>query len=172
MKSNENNSRRIFDKHSKTWFEVSPEEYKQFDTWRTNLRKREQYHHRCMCTRNKWWLCDGMCDDCEFHAAGDVLSLDATKKNDDGDEVCMLDCYASPESLLNEILLDQILMQQLLKRLSELMPEAIKIGRLRQAGLSDEAIADRLGIKRTTFLSRLKNAKKALQEEFGIDFIF
>ncbi len=81
MKKNENIVKRIYDKQTKTWFEVSPEQYEEFDRWRTNLRKREQYHHRCMCPRSKWWLCDGMCQDCEFHAPGDTLSLDMTVAN-------------------------------------------------------------------------------------------
>ena len=170
MKSND--KRRIFDKTTKTWFEVTPEEYKRYDAWRTNLRKREQYHGRCMCPRNKWWLCDGVCEDCEFHAPGDMLSLDATKKNEDGEETCILDCYASPESVLNDIVLDQLLMQQLLKRLEELMPEAVEIGKLRQEGLSDEAIANIIGINRNTFRSRLKKTEERLREEYGEDYPF
>ena len=55
---------------------------------------------------------------------------------------------------------------QLLKRLQELMPEAIQIGKLREDGLSDEAIADIIGIKRTTFRSRLEKAREKLCEEF------
>ena len=169
---NQSKSKRIYDKQTKTWFEVSPEEYKQFDTWRTNLRKREQYHHRCMCPRNKWWLCDGMCDDCEFHAAGDILSFDATTTNDEGDEVRLLDRFVSPESNLNDIILDQILMQQLLKRLAELMPEAAEIGQLRLQGLKDDDIADIIGVKRTTFRSRIEKARAKLREEYGEDFYF
>lgn len=46
------------------------------------------------------------------------------------------------------------------------MPEATEIGRLRQQGLSDSAIADALGIKRTTFLSRLKKVKALLVDEY------
>ena len=59
MKTNVN-VKRIYDKQTKTWFEVTPEQYAEFDQWRTNKRKREQYHGRCMCPRNKWWLCDGI----------------------------------------------------------------------------------------------------------------
>ena len=44
MKKNENIVKRIYDKQTKTWFEVSTEQYEEFDRWRTNLRKREQYH--------------------------------------------------------------------------------------------------------------------------------
>ena len=166
------NPYRIYDKQIRQWFEVTPEEYANFDRWRTNLRKREQYHKRCMCPRNKWWLCDGVCDDCEFHAAGDVLSLDKTVSNNDGNETCLLDSIPSDTSNLNDIILDQILMQQLLKRLDELMPETREIGRLRQVNVKDEDIADAIGIKRTTFRSRIEKARAQLSEEFGVDFPF
>ena len=46
------------------------------------------------------------------------------------------------------------------------MPEAVQIGKLRQQGMSDEAIAKIIGVKRTTFLSRLKKAKEQLAAEF------
>ena len=147
MKNNENNVKRIYDKQTKTWFEVSPEQYEEFDRWRTNLRKREQYHHRCMCPRSKWWLCDGMCQDCEFHAPGDTLSLDMPVSNEDGDEVTLLDTLVDPAPTIES-------------------KAACLCGKLRQEGLSDAAIAEIIGIKRTTFLSRLKKAKEQLATEF------
>ena len=159
-------SKRIYDKQAKTWFEVTPEQYKEFDTWRTNLRKREQYHHRCMCPRNKWWLCDGMCDDCEFHAPGDILSLDMPTSNDDGDEVTLLDMLEDPAPSIEEVICDKAELDQLFDRLNELMPEAVQIGKLRQEKLTDEEIAKVVGIKRTTFRSRLEKAKAQLSFEF------
>lgn len=166
MKNNENNVKRIYDKQTKTWFEVSPEQYEEFDRWRTNLRKREQYHHRCMCPRSKWWLCDGMCQDCEFHAPGDTLSLDMLVSNEDGDEVTLLDTLVDTAPTIESVICDKAELDQLFERLNELMPEAVQIGKLRQDGLSDEAIAEIIGIKRTTFLSRLKKAKEQLATEF------
>jgi DNA-directed RNA polymerase specialized sigma24 family protein len=166
MKNNENNVKRIYDKQTKTWFEVSPEQYEEFDRWRTNLRKREQYHHRCMCPRSKWWLCDGMCQDCEFHAPGDTLSLDMPVSNEDGDEVTLLDTLVDPPPTIESVICDKAELDQLFERLNELMPEAVQIGKLRQEGLSDAAIAEIIGIKRTTFLSRLKKAKEQLATEF------
>ena len=166
MKKNENNVKRIYDKQTKTWFEVSPEQYEEFDRWRTNLRKREQYHHRCMCPRSKWWLCDGMCQDCEFHAPGDTLSLDMPVANEEGDEVTLLDTLVDPAPTIESVISDKAELDQLFARLNELMPEAAEIGKLRQDGLSDEAIAKIIGIKRTTFLSRLKKAKEQLASEF------
>ena len=106
MKKNENNVKRIYDKQTKTWFEVSPEQYKEFDRWRTNLRKREQYHRRCMCPRSKWWLCDGMCQDCEFHAPGDTLSLDMPVPNENGDEVTLL-TLVDPAPTIESIICDK-----------------------------------------------------------------
>ena len=159
-------SKRIYDKQAKTWFEVTPEQYKEFDTWRTNLRKREQYHHRCMCPRNKWWLCDGMCDDCEFHAPGDILSLDMPTSNDDGDEATLLDMLEDPAPSIEEVICDKAELDQLFERLNELMPEAVQIGKLRQEKLSDEEIAKAIGIKRTTFRSRLEKVKSQLAAEF------
>lgn len=166
MKKNTNNVKRIYDKQTKTWFEVAPEQYEEFDRWRTNLRKREQYHHRCMCPRNKWWLCDGMCQDCEFHAPGDTLSLDMPVSNEDGDEVTLLDTLVDPAPTIESVICDKAELDQLFTRLNELMPEAVQIGKLRQDGLSDEAIAEIIGIKRTTFLSRLKKTKEQLTTEF------
>ena len=164
MKKNENNVKRIYDKQTQAWFEISPEQYEEFDRWRTNLRKREQYHHRCMCPRSKWWLCDGMCQDCEFHAPGDTLSLDMPISNDDGDEVSLLDTLEDHAPTIESVICDKA--TQLFDRLAELMPQAEEIGRLRMQNLSDEEIADIIGIKRTTFRSRLSKVKAILAEEY------
>ena len=166
MQNKANQSKRIYERQTKTWFEVTPEQYKEFDTWRTNLRKREQYHHHCMCPRSKWWLCDGMCDDCEYHAPGDILSLDMPTCNDDGDEVTLLDMLEDPAPSIEEVICDKAELDQLFDRLNDLMPEAVQIGKLRQKGMSDEAIAKIIGIKRTTFRSRLEKAKAQLAAEF------
>ena len=166
MKTNENNSKRIYDKGTRQWFEVAPEQYAEFDRWRTNLRKREQYHGRCMCPRNKWWLCDGMCDDCEFHAAGDVLSLDKPISTEADDDVSLLNTLTDPSLSIEDVICDKAELDQLFKRLNEIMPEAAEIGRLRMKKLSDETIAEIIGIKRTTFLSRLKKATEKLSAEF------
>ena len=166
MQNKANQSKRIYDKGTRQWFEVTPEQYAEFDQWRTNKRKREQYHGRCMCPRNKWWLCDGLCDDCEFHAPGDMLSLDKPVSNDDGDEVTLLDTLVDPAPSIESVLCDKAELDQLFARLNELMPEAQDIGKLRQKGLTDEAIAKVIGIKRTTFRSRLEKVKKQLASEY------
>jgi RNA polymerase sigma factor (sigma-70 family) len=95
-----------------------------------------------------------------------MLSLDKPVSNDDGDEVTLLDTLVDPAPSIESILCDKEELNQLIARLNELMPEAKEIGKLRQKGLTDEAIAEVIGIKRTTFRSRLAKAKKQLAAEF------
>ena len=165
MKKSDTKAKRIYDKQTRQWIEATPEQYAEHDRWRTRTRKREQYHGRCMCPRSKWWLCDGMCDDCEYHAPGDTLSLDMPTGSCD-DDFTLLDTLEDTSPSIEEIVGDKAALDQLFVSLNELMPEAIQIGKLRQEGLSDEAIARIIGIKRTTFLSRLKKVKELLASEY------
>jgi DNA-directed RNA polymerase specialized sigma24 family protein len=160
------NPYRIYLKATREWVEVSEEYYRDHARYHDALRKRQQSHGQCVCPKNKFWLCDGDCFTCEFRRAGDVLSLDYTVENEEGDACSPLDNLADPVPSIEEIICDKAELDQLFARLNELMPEAVQIGKLRQDGLSDEAIAEIIGIKRTTFLSRLKKAKEQLATEF------
>ena len=164
--ANQSKSCRIYHKPSRTWFEVTPEQYAEFDRWRTNKRKREQYHGRCRCPRKKWWQCDGLCEDCEYRIAGDMLSLNSPVSNDEGDEITLLDTLVDQAPLIENIIADEDEFKHLLARLNELIPEATKIGELRQEGLTDETIAEQIGVKRTTFRSRISKARNQLAAEF------
>lgn len=164
------NKKRIYDKITKTWFEVTPEQYADFDRWRTAKRKREQYHGRCMCPRSKWWLCDGMCDDCEFHAPGDTLSLDKPVSNSEGDEVTLADTLVDPSPSPEDIACDLDELEHLFEDLAELMPEAFQIGKLRQDGMKDGDIAEIIKIKRTTFRSQIDRAAAILAKKYPDHF--
>jgi DNA-directed RNA polymerase specialized sigma24 family protein len=160
------NPYRIYLKATRQWVKVSEEYYRNHTRYHDALRKRQQSHGQCVCPKNKFWLCDGDCLTCEFRRAGDMLSLDYTVENEDGDACSPLDNLADPAPSIEEIICDKAELDRLFARLNELMPEAVQIGKLRQDGLSDEAIAEIIGIKRTTFLSRLKKAKEQLATEF------
>lgn len=168
MANNANQSKnyRIYIKSTNEWVEVPEEYYREHISYFDTFRKKEKYHGRCACPKSKFWLCDGDCSTCEFHCAGDMLSLNYDNENEDGDTCSPLDAVAEAAPLLDEIVSDTATLQQLFERLRELMPEAEEIGRMRMAGLSDDAIADAIGIKRTTFRSRLKKAKEALAPDY------
>lgn len=168
MTKNVNQSKqyRIYLKHNRKWVEVPEEVYKEHTRYHDAFRKRHQSHGQCVCPKNKFWLCDADCYNCEFRRAGDMLSLDYTVSNDDGDEVSPLDAIQDTVPSIEEVLCDKAELDELFARLNELMPEATKIGELRMQGLSDEAIADIIRIKRTTFRSRLEKAKAQLAKEY------
>lgn len=71
---------------------------------------------------------DGDCLTCEFRRAGDMLSLDYTVENEDGDVCSPLDNLADPAPSIEEIICDKAELDQLFARLNELMPEAVEIG--------------------------------------------
>lgn len=168
MKNNEppKKTYRIYLKSTKEWIEVSEKVYSEYTKSCDSFLKKAQFHGRCVCTKNKHYLCDCNCYECEFQRAGDMLSLSAENENDNDDSCSLMDSVIGEDPLLEEIVCDKVTLEQLLKRLQELMPEAIEIARLRISGLTDEAIANIVGIKRTTFRSRLKKVKTILSAEF------
>lgn len=127
------------------------------EIWAT--RKREQYHHRCMCPMKYIWKCDGNCDLCEYHATGDILSLDAST---DDDNANMYDVVPNTASTMEDVIADAILLEQLIARFRELDPEADRIIELLEDELSDRKIAEQLGRKQRTFSDQMKKIRTEL----------
>ena len=167
MAINENQCKHhIYLKATRQWVEVSETVYREHSRFYDAFRKKAQYHGQCICPKNKFWLCDGDCCNCEYRRGGDMLSLNFTSENEDGDTCTPQDAIPDNSPLLDEIVCDKATLEQLFSRLQELMPKAEEIGRLCLQDMSDEAIADLLGIKRTTFRSRLAKAKNILADEY------
>ena len=166
MKTNENKVYRIYEKSLHQWFEVPKDYYETYDKERTNQRKREQYHGRCCCPRDKWWLCDMICEDCEYRRAGDTLSLDAPEG--DG-SVTMLDQQEATGPRMEDVIADRDLLARLIKRLRELDPDADAILTLWQEDytMSDRAIAKALGRPQRTFADQMKRIRTELRKVRG-----
>lgn len=164
MKSNDNQYR-IYVKSTHEWVAVPEETYQEHVRHYDTFRKKQKGRGECACPKSRFWLCDGDCLTCEFHHAS-MQSLDYSIESEDGDTCSPLERLCDPSPSIDSVVCDKVELDRLFTRLNDLMPEAIEIGRLRQQGLSDSAIADALGIKRTTFLSRLKKAKAQLEVEF------
>lgn len=168
MKANDNQSKsnRIYDKGSKKWFEVPADYYREYDRERTAYRKRMQSHGRCCCPRNKWWLCDMLCEDCEYRRTDNILSLDAPEG--DG-SVTMLDQQEAPDPRMENVIADRDLLQRLFARLRELDPDADHIIALWMADdkISDRAIAKALGRPQRTFADQMKRIRTELRKVRG-----
>lgn len=132
------------------------------DIWATQ--KREQYHHRCMCPKKYLWKCDGNCDLCEYHAAGDMLSLDVPTEDGNAN---LYDTVQDTAPTMEDVISDAMLLEQLFAKLRELDPEADRIIELLGDGLSDRKIAEALGRKQRTFADQMKKYRTELRKIRG-----
>ena len=147
---------------------------KQFDDYYRDInafRRTQMNHGRCVCPPSKRLMCDMDCCTCPYRTSGDISYLDDSLADDEGKEMNWLDHLQEkmPDlqtPSLEDIAADGIEIQRLFARLCELMPQAIEIGRLREQGLSDTAIAGEIGIPRKTFTDRIKKAESILKAEF------
>ena len=132
------------------------------EIWATQ--KREQHHHRCMCTRNYLWKCDGNCDLCEYHAAGDMLSLDVPTEDGNAN---LYDTIPDTAPTMEDVLSDAMLLEQLIARFRELDPDADRIIELLGDELSDRKIAEQLDRKQRTFADQMKKIRTELRKIRG-----
>ena len=165
MKINEN-ERYIYHNFDGSHEPVSEEDFEAFYRYSSNYRRTLQRRGLCVCPRDKWMFCDCDCDYCPYCKHEDTLSLDYSLSNEKGEEHSWLDDIPDNSPLIEDILIASEEMEHLLVRLNELMPEAITIGDMRLDGMSEEAIAGKIGIGRKTFAYRLKKAEATLSEEF------
>lgn len=154
------NSRFIYLKSSKTKIPVSEEEYQAFYRDVTRIRKREQYHGRCVCPKKYIWSCDGDCDICEYHRS-DMLSLDAENTKDGASFYDMV----TSDSVEN-VVEDKILLHELFEKLRELDPDADRIIEMWEDDykISDRKIAEALGRPQRTFSDQLKRYRRELRK--------
>ena len=156
--------RRENDPHSVDLVPVNEEVYSATyrDIWR--IRSRAQDHGQCLCTKRNLWKCDGHCDYCEYHAAGDELSYDRMTE-DSGNPISN-----GVSGDFADAVVESLALQQLIRRLEELLPEAIQIGERVQDGKSERQSLNELDLVRSTYRSRLEKVKEQLIAEFGEEF--
>ena len=150
MESNENQYT-IYIRSTKESIPVSKEEFDAYYHDINIYRIRQQRHGRCVCPASKRLTCDMDCLTCPFHRMGDMRSLDYTETDNEGNETAWVDEIPDDSPLLEDIIIEASEMKALYARLTELMPEAIKIGEMRIEGLSEDAIGERIGIGRKTY---------------------
>lgn len=165
MANIENQSKRIYLKSTRQWVEVSDEFYQEYTRKNDALRKRMQYHHCCSCPRNKWWLCDGSCFDCEYQiTTNDYISLDYTTSDGEGNEKSLLDNLADPSQNLYSIQEDRELLAALYAKLNELDPEGRRICELVMSGKSERDSAKEMDMARNTYVYKRNKVLGVLYE--------
>ena len=147
-----------------TLVEITEAQYRALypEIWATQ--KREQHHHRCMCTRRYLWKCDGNCDLCEYHTAGDMLSIDVPTEDGNAN---MYDTIPDTAPTMEDVLSDAMLLEQLIARFRELDPDADRIIELLRDELSDRKIAEQLDRPQRTFADQMKKIRTELRKIRG-----
>ena len=104
----------------------------------------ERLYGRCVCPPDKTWICDMDCLICEYHRAGNTVSLDALT----GEEKAQL-----MDTLRNRAVLGRIF-----TRLRELDPDADTIIAMWQENdrISDHSIAEALERPQSAFANQMK----------------
>lgn len=156
----------IYVNSAKKKFYVTDEEYRDFYKDVDAKRKREQYHHCCVCPKELIWRCDGDCDICQYHRQGDFLSLDYA--NEEG--MSLVDNI--PDDMeLEQIVADSTLLEELFEKLKALDPDGEKIAKLwiSNPDISDRKIAEQLGRKQRTFANQIKRIRNILKITAQID---
>lgn len=168
MTTNENQKStreyKIYIHSSKTWVVVTEEQYRAYyrDIWAT--RKRAQAHGQCMCPKSKTWMCNGDCLACEFHAAGDNLSLDYAVEDGEGNRKCWADNLQDDTPDVQSIVEDFELLCALHQKLEELDPESHRICELIMEGLSEREAAVSMNMARSTFKRHWDKVKSELAD--------
>ena len=108
----------------------------------------------------------GDCLDCEYHAAGDITSLDQPLSDGSG----TLGDYISDRSKpMEEVIADRMLLEHLFARLRVLDPDGDTIIQcwLDDYKISDRAIAEKLGRPQRTFADQMKKIRTELRKVRG-----
>lgn len=165
------NQNRIYIRSVREWVPCTQMEFDEYYRDINAFRRKQMNHGRCVCPARKRLLCDMDCWNCLYHTSGDLYSLDVDRISDEGNHMNWLDYLQekmpdlqtqSPE----DIVIETQYTRKILNRLGEIMPQAIQIGKLREVGMSDTAIAEKIGVHRKTFAYRIKKASKILKNEF------
>lgn len=161
----------IYIRSTKQRIEVTKQQFDDYYRRINAYRRTQQNHGRCTCPKNKRLMCDMDCCSCPYYTCGDISYLDDGLTDDEGNEMNRLDYLQEKLTYLQEpsvenIIINSIELRQILSRLNKIMPQAIEIGMLRQQGLSEDAIAERIGIGRKTYAYRLKKVAEILKKDF------
>lgn len=143
---------------------VTKEQHDAFYKESSRIRDKEQNHGRCVCPYRYIWKCDGDCIDCEYHRAGDTLSLDVPTEDGSND---LYNTVSDTAPTMEDVIADRILLEQLFAKLRELDPDADLIIELLGNGLSDRKIAEALGRKQRTFADQMKKYRTELRKIRG-----
>lgn len=166
INDNQSNTRFIYSRSLHKKVPCTEQQFKDFYRNVDRIRKKEQYHGRCLCPKKYIWACDGDCENCEHHTGYGEMSLE-TSNTEDGSN--FLDMELTEATSMEDLVADHDLLQRLFARLRELDPDADHIIALWMADdkISDRAIANALSRPQRTFSDQMKRIRTELRKVRG-----
>ena len=163
MKNNINKKRFIVFDNAQ--LEVSNVDY--FNHYRPIWRLQSQMRKagQCICPSNLLWTCSGICPDCQYHRAGNTLSLDVLLPSNDGNNkhLTLLETIADDQRPTpDEILIHRELMLALRQALASLSEDERQMCIL-MSQMSERQAAQQLGMPRSTFKRNWTKIRTKLQ---------
>jgi len=160
----------VWDEEAQQFYEVlrrvpvSPQVYSEYyrPVWRQQ--KSAQKDGQCMCARMDLWKCDGDCAACDSHAAGNLLSLNASVEGCEDNDIEIGDTVADPESDFSDSLLDRLVLDEYLAELGKRDVRIRRICELMLEGHSEREAAGILHMARSTFKRRLASIRDELSK--------
>lgn len=146
--------------------EVDQEYIEIFERNISNYRRTKRKKNRCACPRALWRRCTTRCDECKFRIPEPIISLDTPIIFADNSSRTLFDTLRSNGLPTDDEAIARAMCSAALKRIEQIMPEAIEIGELRLAGYSLDHIAAKLNIPRTTLTDRLNKLHNVIKKEF------
>jgi len=138
---------------------------KQYDDLVNSYRTKQKLRGECFIPKEEFYRCEGDCGGCKYHRP--PFSLDTTCTSDeDGSVFTPGENVASSSLSPDEIAIDTVFFSEILKRVSELLPEALTVGKLTQQKVNLEDATYLASISRRTYSRRLDKIRKILQLEF------
>ena len=139
---------------------VSPEFYRAYNKMTGAYRSKQQMREHCKSPHNKWWKCNTDCATCPYNHASNQISLDGTRKDQNGDTYTMDQVLGLGTSGLEDDVADSALFLELLAEMEAIVPDIQTIAAFLAAGYAETEIAEMIGIPRSTIRSRLQKLKK------------
>lgn len=156
-------------------YEVSEEAYKKMMIDINRIRKATQRNGECYCTKDKFWQCDGCCEDCPFYHKKAISLSDVAYKDDKGEndityeEITPDTTFSNtPEGMLFNILVEEL--KDTLERIdpkAKLIFESLYIKVMTNEFDSLRKIAEELEIPWSTFHDKLTIVQEWSKKIFG-----
>lgn len=142
------------------WLEFDEETFLKIRRERQRVYFHRKKAQECYCSKRQLWLCDGLCDTCEFYQPR-TQSLETPINNEKG--FTLLGCL-SDGCNYEDLIVEKNDRKEIILRIKAQMPILLEYGEMKLEGYSDRKIAEKLQIKRTTLYRKIEKMRKILGE--------